>query len=268
MDIIEAMKNYSMPQVMVLSFYSAPMYRAIARDWRARSLVYLFLVLILCWTPGFVMVQRSVERGFQRIRENTIPQIPTLSIEKGIVKTPENKPYVLEITESGQSMRIVIDASGRYKSLEDAQAIVLITDKHAMVRRSASETRTYDFTRIGDRTFGPAEAGKILDQIEKWLGPVLFPLIFLLSFVKRFLQSIITALLGLLMIRWVESDLTFPALLSLAIVSMTPTLIFSTILVAGHATFPLQWLVLGFLNFGYFLFAINAASDKNAEDEV
>lgn len=261
------MKNYSLPQAILFSFFSVSLYREVAEKWRARSLVYLFLVLLLCWTPGAVILHRSIERGVQNVRERVISELPALRFENGVLITPEPRAYVMEISDAGMTGRIVIDTTGKYRTLDEAHAIVLLTDKKAYVRRSSLQTNTYDFSRVKNMTFGPAEASTFLEKAQKWFPPILYPAIFILSFLKRVFQSLLTGLLGLFMIRWIKVEMGFPALFSLAVVSMTPTLIFSTVLSVGAATFPLDWLILGFVNFAYFLFAINAASDKNVDGD-
>jgi hypothetical protein len=258
--------NISLPQAIPLSFYAGRLYREVAQTWRSRAAVYLFLVLVLCWTPAFVKLHRMIEDTFDSAREKVLPQVPTVRIEKGVLRTPELKPYILQITEGGQTLRVVIDTTGRYQTLEQAQAIVLITDKMAMVRRSNNEIRSYTFSTVKDTTFGPADVSRLMNLVQHWIGPIVYPFVFIFSYLKRLVQAVLTACIGLLLIQRLGAPLSFPALFSLATVSMTPTLVVSTFLGLGDAAFPLQWLLLGFVNFGYFLFAINAATDTDADD--
>jgi len=244
------------------------MYRAVAQQWRARSAVYLFLVLVLCWTPGFVMMHKTLSLAFEGFRARVLPQIPTLAIHKGTISTPEAKPYVVDWNEAGAHLRVVIDTTGHYKTLSDADAIVLITANQAFVRRSAAEIRTYDFLRVKDAVYDQTRLRGWVDRFEKWTPRLLYPLIFILSFLKRFIQALFIALIGVMIVHAVEAKLSFSALFTLAIVSMTPSMILGGALSAADAEFPLQWLLLGLIGFGYFMFAINAATETPADDDA
>ncbi len=258
--------NYSLPQAIWLSFYSAPMYRSISQSWRARSAVYLFLVLVLCWTPGFVMMHKTITLAFDSFRARILTQIPSLTIEKGQLRTPEDKPYILDWSEAGTHLRVVIDTTGRYKTLEEAEAVVLITAKQAFVRRSLREVRTYEFSSVKDAVYDRAMVEKWVDRIEHWTPRLLYPALFLLSFLKRFIQALLVALIGILICHALEAKLNFAALFTLAIVSMTPSMVLGAALSAAGAQFPLQWLLLGLIGFGTFLFAINSATETVDDD--
>jgi hypothetical protein len=260
------MKEYSLPQPIWMSFYSRSMYRAIAQTWRARSAAYLFITLILCWTPGLVVMHKGMQRAFDTIRAVSLPQIPTLTIDKGELKTPENRPYVISFGEGLASAKIVIDTSGNVKTLEQAQAVVLVTRTQVLMRKSAAETRLYELSAIPHYVLDQTTLARVLTQIQRWLPWVVYPLIFLLSFVKRFIQAIITALIGLLLVHMLEARLDFAALLSLAIVSMTPMMVVTTLAGLSGTKIPLEGLLVSMVGFGYFLFAINAATDTTADD--
>ena len=250
------------------SFYSAALYRDVQR-WRGKALLYLAMVLLLCWTPVTIRMQLRLAGILQRAEEKVVPQMPQIQFAQGKISTPENRPYLYHFGEGAQKLGIIIDTSGRYTSLEGQDAQFLLTRNRCFIRQKTGEVREYDLSK--SRTKPMVINGQVLHKIfqlvRKWALLCLFVFIFVFSFLKRLIQAFLIALIGLALAMALETDLDLGELLSLAIVSMTPAMLLETAATLTGIQFRWMWLLWGLLILGYFVFAINAASTGSLTEE-
>jgi len=258
------MKEYSLGSPLWRSWYDAAFYRSVASVWRAKAVLYLAVLLIGLSIPGLVKIQVSLHAGMKFFRQKIAAQIPDMTIVKGEVHTPEEKPYVVRL-KPGDEPFIVIDTTGKTQLLSSSGPSILVTRSQILMRKSVTETRIYDLSNVRFFSIDQERLDAWTQKLEKWLPVFLFPFIEGFWFVSRILTAVFFALVGLVLVAWLEAELHFAALLSLAIVSMTPSLILQTVLEAGSKHFPYQGLFFFALSFGYFLFAVNAATDKMVE---
>jgi hypothetical protein len=250
------------------SAYSSDLYRKV-QHWRGQALVYLALVIGLCWTPIIVKMAVTVNRAVQQAEPGLLAQVPVIEFSNGQIKTPENRPYLITLGEAPQTMTIIVDTSGHYLSLDGQTAQILLTKDKCFIRQRAGEVRTYDLSK--------SQAGRfVLDQdllrkliriFKRWVLAFSFIFIVLLSYLKRLMQALLIALIGLGVASSLDTNLDLGELLSLAIVSMTPVMIMETLWTLAGGTFPFIWIFWAFLIFGYNLFAINAAAAITHSDE-
>ena len=203
----------------------------------------------------------------QHLQADVLPKIPVLRFENGEFSTPEAKPYVLSFGSAKVPFDILIDTTGRTKSLEGRSEFMLMTKNQLFIRQRSGETRMYDLSKSRAKPFvlSPDRIEKALRPLKYWALGALYLSIFIASFLKRLIQAFFIALLGLVLASLMKLELDLGALLSLAIVSMTPAMVLETLLgLAGKPVYVI-WLLGTALILGYFLFALNAASDQAPE---
>jgi Protein of unknown function (DUF1189) len=259
--------TYSPWTALIRSFYSAPFYRHVAKRWRPVAIAYLFFVLALCWTPTFLKMNWRITRGLQRVQAEVIPQIPVLRFENGQFTTPEAKPYILSFGSAKAPIDVIIDTTGRIKSLDGRPAFMLVTKNRLFIRQRTGEIRTYDLSKSRARPFvlSPDRIRRILGPLKYWALGALYLFIFIASFLKRLIQAFLIALCGLVLASFMKLELDLGALLSLAIVAMTPAMALETVIGLTGKYTPWLWVLWFGLISGYFLFALNAASDQAPE---
>jgi hypothetical protein len=251
------------------SFYSTPLYRRV-QHWRGLALFYLAMVLVLCWTPLFIKAQVALNHLVDRVESGVVPQIPTIHFAYGQITTPENRPYIFRFGEGLKKMVVILDTSGHYSSLDAQEAQILFTRDKCFVRQKTGDVRTYDLSksRAKPMVIDQAFLHKVLTFFRRWSCIAIYPVVLVLSFLKRLMQAFFMALFGLALVSSFDVKLDVGELLSLGIVSMTPAMILQTLATGTGVHVPLSWLLWGLLIAGYFIFAINAASDKTLETEV
>jgi hypothetical protein len=98
--------------------------------------------------------------------------------------------------------------------------------------------------------------GGWLGWLTRWLGFILFPFALAGSYFYRLVQVLVYGLVGLLFARILQAPLSYPASLSLAILSITPSVLLGTALQLTQATVPFQWAFSILLAMGYLFFGV------------
>lgn len=138
------------------AFYSPEPYKDALRNWHGFGLRYLFIVTAISssfiaagwmWDlsklnpayvaesiSGFIISnpELSFEDNINRF-VNIVSQIPDIKIENDKMTTSASEPYAITDPVSGYDIAI-IDTSGKSKSLEGTDAVLLITDSRFIVK--------------------------------------------------------------------------------------------------------------------------------------
>lgn len=259
------MRTYSLPEGLWLSFYSKAFYQTIRKQWRGAALVYLGLVLTLTSAPTYIQLHSGFKKGIEHLREKIVSQVPAFSITKGEVHTPKEIPYTITFGSDPKDV-VVIDTTGKNAPFQDLKATALLTKKTLFVRKSPTEIRIYDLTQVQDMQVDGDKLNHWINLLEKWFPIVFYPFVFGLLYAKAFFTAFFLAILGALLNRWVEADLSLAELLTLAIVSLTPRLLMDLFMQpTPNPSFGAMFLNI-WLTVIYFFFAINAATDTPVED--
>jgi len=249
------------------SAYSPDLYREV-QHWRGKALLYLALVLALCWTPILIKMQVMIDRTIRRAEPSLLAQIPVIEFAHGQVKTPENRPYLIHLGDDDQAMTFIIDTSGHYQSLDGQVALVLLTQDKCFMRQKTGEVRTFDLSKnqAGQFVLDQDMLRKLIRIFRVWVVALSFLFLVLFSYLKRLMQAFLMALIGLGLATSLETDLDLGELLSLAIVSMTPAMILETLWNLAGGSLPFIWILWAALIVGYNLFAVNAAASPYMPD--
>ncbi len=259
------MKQFRLSDALFMSFYSSELYRDIGRNWHGIGLLYLFTLLLVASIPSVVKLQLSVSEWVDRDAPETVGKIPRITITNGEVSTNVETPYYIPNPKS-RATRLdekseylaVIDLTGKYKSLQDVSASILLTKKAASVRQSGSEIRTYDLSHVQSVWLDSARVTGWLQTAKYVLAPAFYVLILLFSFVYRTAQVAIYAAIGLLFVKWKRAGLRYPDLMRLSAVAVTPPLVFNELVDLFRLHPPAwSWICFG-IAMGYLRYAVNA----------
>ena len=94
------MKQFGPLQAIWMSFYSAELYRDVARNWRGSGLLYLTIVLALCWLPTPVRWFVNL-RGFATTEAPKIArQFPDINISNGVMQARPPGRHEIRFSDS------------------------------------------------------------------------------------------------------------------------------------------------------------------------
>jgi hypothetical protein len=252
------MSRYSIPQAFFMSFYSQDLYRDVARFWSGKAFFYLFLLLALCWIAPTLQIQRSIEKFYADTAEAAILLLPVMEMKKGVLHTPENRPYFIKDPGTNNVMAI-IDTSGQYTTLDGTDAMVLITANKFISHQSGRDTRIHEFTpALDDITVTPDKINQFLKRCVSYTWLIVFTVALIGSFLYRLLQALLYSLLGKIFSSVTSAGVNYGMILSITLVALTPTLVLSTVLDVFHIVFPFQLLSYFVLSMLYIVYGIRA----------
>lgn len=253
------MKRYTTLHPLYMSFYSKSLYQDVGRNWGKVSFLYLFLLLSVSLIPVAFKLQSQIAGYLFREAPKIIQQVPRITIAKGTVSVNEKMPYIIKEPETNAPL-IIIDTTGQVASLKDSDAMVLLTKTQVKIRKPPTGTRVLELSGIDDLVI---DQGRLYDWIDSFVENValiLYPVVLLLSFFFKVLQALVFAVVGMGFARNLKASLRYRALLSLAIVAMTPAILIDTLYTYIGIPIPMWWLVTFSITIGYLFFALKAVA--------
>jgi hypothetical protein len=249
-------------QALYLAFFSAALYRDVARNWKGVAAVYLLALVALAWLPTAVRLQLAVLHFAEHYAPHIAEQLPAVQIDQGRVRVEAEMPYV--ITVRGRETRLaVLDTTGATTSLEQAQAPVLLTATELVVR-DGGEIQRYpldhlDGVRLDRDSFGEWVA------LSRYVSvPVMSLIMVLFLTVYRLGQAFLFGGIGWLLGRARPPALPYGTLVRIAAVAITPSVWFEVMAASLGYAIPAPILLLVVLAYVYFGVQANRAA-RDAE---
>ncbi|MHC4174959.1 MAG: DUF1189 family protein [Planctomycetota bacterium] len=254
------MKKFSIIHIPVLSFFSKELYRDVGLYWKGVNFLYLLLLLIICWIPPTIKIHVRVTDYVNNEAPKIIEQLPEITIANGEVSISEPQPYYIKNPENGDVLAI-IDTTGTIESLEDSNAICLLTKTKIMLRKSEAETQIFDLSKVEHFVLNSERVMDWLYIANKLFVIIICPVALLGSYLFRIVQVLIYAAVGLLFALRCKVTLSYAALLRLGVVAMTPFLLAKTIFGISDIHLPYAILISPVVTLAYLFFAVKANSE-------
>ena len=244
-----------------LAFFSRPFYADVITHWRGLAFVHLLLMLCLCTAVYMMHFKGMVAAVIAEEAPAIIAQIPDIQIENGKVRVNVDQPYEIRRARDG-GVFAVIDTTGKIKSLRQTDAMILLTESRLAARLGAGDSRVLDLSPIQSMRVDRFTVSQWLDQAQAWSPFLLFPLALGFAFIFRSIQALFYAALGMVVASMHRIRLPYKALVSVAIMAMTPFLLVDALLVLLGIYVPL-WGTGGFIiAMGYLVFGIRSFTRK------
>lgn len=262
------MKKYNFFQMLYLSFFSRAAYQDAAHNWRGTGFAYLFMLVAIFWVPFSLLAGAGLAVLIKEDAPAFIKQLPTIHINKGVVSIDKPVPYFIKNPKTGNVLAI-IDTSGKYTSLENTKATVLITKKQGFFKKSADETRVYDFAGVKDFTLTQDKASSIVTTIKNWVVVLMLPVLLGFAFVYRIIVALILAFIGNYIINpMAKTKLQFEQILRLSVIAMTPAYLVGVFFEVSTLKLPFSWFLFGVLTLAYLAFGISANRDQGQANKT
>ena len=223
------MKQFNSLQAIYKSFYSKELYRDVVNNWGAEVVLYLLLVLAICWAVTMVKMQPMLTHGMAEFTTDVAKQVPNIEIKNGVVSTPENRPYLIKDSETNELVAI-IDTSGQYTKLDANDRKILLTQHEIWTSSHGGVVKIYKIPATMTMSIVPEDIKKQTIKWTPWAWVLLFPIFVLFSLVYRLVQSLLYAVIGKLLAMIGGIQLSYANVLKLTIVALTPTIIVWTVL--------------------------------------
>ena len=253
------MTKYNFINSLYLSFYSVSLYQDVAKNWKGRCFGYLLFILCLFWIPEVSRIHTDVSAFFSAEAPKYLKQMPAITISQGKVSINEKVPYFI-FTPATNKPFAIIDTSGQISSLERTTASLLVTDSKLIIKKDSTDFQVFDLEGI-DRL--------IVDQkvLNDWIGGfisifpvILFPFLLLYSFLYHIIQVFLSAGIGVLFAKKLQTDLTYKTLIRLSAVSFTPAIMLQIIHAVFDIPFPYRAPISFLISLGYLYYAVGSNS--------
>lgn len=261
------MKRFSILHPLYMSFYSGELYQDVGRKWTGVGLGYLFLAMALLQLPMAAKIHLSFTKWVATGASEVVDKIPRINIRRGEVTTNVETPYYIPASQDpanriGKTSEylLVIDLTGKYRSLEDVNADILLTRHSLIVRNRPAEVRTYDLSGVQDFWVDSARIHGWLDASRYFVAPGFYGLVLLFSFLYRAVQVALYAAVGILFARSMTAALEYPALMRLAAVAVTPAMILNEVVSLAQVNIPMWSLICLGIAMGYLYFGVKASA--------
>ena len=253
------MKQFSIIHIPVLSFFSKALYRDVGLYWKGVAFAYLLLLLAICWIPAMIRVHTGFSYFVDNIAPAVVEQVPEITIVDGEASIAEPQPYYITYPDCNDVLAI-IDTTGTITSLEDTDAVCLLTKTSIISRKNPSQTEAIELANVENFILDSARIMGWLHTARKFLAIAIYPFVLLGSYLYRIIQALIYAAVGLLFALWCKVTLSYTTLLRLAIIAMTPCIIIKTVLGPTTHHLPYAGLIYLLVTLGYLFFGVKANS--------
>jgi hypothetical protein len=241
-----------------MAFYSQDIYRDVAQSWRGFCLLYLLSLVTLCCIPSMVKLHNQLGAFVADEAPAYVRQMPTLKISQGVLTLPENRPYVITDPATHETV-MIIDTSGRYKTLAQTNARILMTDQQIIVHTGTeTEPVAIPLSRFEDMVLDQSKMFETLELLAEWAAITFFPAAVFIAYIYRIIQLIFFTCLTLLFAKLSGLSLRIAAGMRLTAVAMTPMIIIFTLTSFFDMPIPLSWLVGSILTIGYIFLGIRS----------
>ena len=262
LPVLKGPREFSIFGAMIrVPFFNGNVSRDVARNWTGIGFWYLFLLLLISWTLIVVKVHFAVDTFAQIEFPQLVKNIPPITIRDGHVTSPVEQPYVIKDPKGGKTIA-VIDTTGEVNSLDDTDAMILITD-HQIWSRQNNSVKQFDLSKIKYFYIDNARITGWMDTFARWVSIALLPLALTGALCWRLVQALIYGAIALGFCRSFGVNLNYAAAFRLAVVSVTPIILLDTLLRLGGWSIPLWWLIGLGISIFYIAMAVKANGSQN-----
>ena len=262
-----ARPQFSRFTALVFSFFSAALYRDVARRWRGIGLLYLLLLMAVTWAPVVLKWHLRFHRwahGGQAARY--FQEFPSLTIEDGVVSIAEPQPHVWRDPDTGEVI-LVVDTSAEFDVPEAATSRMLLSRSVLEIRdQEQRTTHVYNLSRV-ESVYLDRESA--LATVQSWSSRFAFyafPTALLVSMAWGLIRVLMYGFVGMALASIFRARLDYPALCRLSAVAMTPGMVVDAagwVLGVGPTPYYAWALMAGMITVAYLAVAVKA----NAEPE-
>jgi len=250
-----------------LSLYSADVYRDVAANWKGIGLLYLLLLLALCWLPSAARWSGGLRRFAMNEGAAIARQVPAVTIEKGIMRVDPPGRHVIRdpknTNKDNETVFVIDDTIDNVpEELDGDEAIVLTRREFGMIRPSQGERRVWALTPSVDMEVDAADVENFFASLPRWLPVIGYVFCLAGSLLMRTLQSLAYGGIGMLLASQASATLDYPASIRLGAVAMTPVILLRTLLWFGpwEPSWYIRWPIAIAITVGYLRFAVRAAT--------
>ena len=266
------MRTHGLLSAIPLSFYSAAVYQDVGRHWTGIGLLYLTVLLAICWVPTAI----RVHFGLHRFAVTDVPQmtanLPEITITDGYMRA--NPPGRHELRERNPrpgaipGALIIDDRIDEVPSDLPRGTMMLTRREFGAAPERRAERRIFQLSAVGDVHITRQRAVGFLSSMQFWVPPLAYVAGLVGSLIVRLVQACLYGVLAQALARRRDVTLEFAAAMRIAAVSVTPWIVLRTLMwfMPTEPVWYLRWPLAIAVTVAYIHFAISALAADAADD--
>jgi Protein of unknown function (DUF1189) len=265
------MKKFGLLRGIVMSFYSADLYRDVGRNWTGTGLLYLTVLLAICWVPTAVRTHFGLHRFAVTEVPKMTAELPAISIKNGVMESRPPGRHVFR-DDSPRPGRppdafIIDDTIDEVPSDLPPGTTMLTRREVGGTRTNGAERRVLKLAALGDWDLTPERVRRFLSSLQFWVPPLALGVCLIGSLIFRFVQGCVYASLTRMFARGKQVTLDFTAALRISAVAVTPVIVLRTLIwfFPGEPYWYFRWPIAIIITILYLRFAVAALADVPAD---
>jgi hypothetical protein len=234
------MKRYTYFHALIAAFHSRAFYEEVTLTWRGTGIAYLLFLSSFCGIPYTLEIDHFYVEFIKKSLPAYIQDLPEIEIKDGQAHVSVEQPHYLKHDDK---VFAIIDTTGEITSIENSEAVVLITRNHILIKRPHLPTQSLNLKDFGTVKLTKQgllnSANSLKTIILYFIYPFFLLSFFLLHLVQLFFFSIIG--LSIAAVRR-SSQTTYREILRLSSVAMTPSILIKTFFDYAEINLSLLWL--------------------------
>ncbi len=261
-----SVRKYNLFHAIYMSFFSKDFYRDVARNWYGLSILFLLILVLITGIPVLMEINAGINRFVEQSSTKVVQQMPPVTIKNGRLSTPQNRPYLVTIETDGEKESIIVDTTGKYTSIEQTGARVLVTSTQVYLKKNDNEAAIFALESIEKFQLTQDEIKYWINLFGKWFMIFFAPFLLAGIFLLRFLQVLVYTLFGLIMKAVLNSKINYGSLLSLTAMSLTPVLLLNFVLTVSKSGVDVPLWANFIIAMGYLFFGIKSEKDAAGDE--
>lgn len=241
------------------SWYSKDVYRDAAHCWRGLGFRYLIGLLFGLWFIASIHVHILVREFVLDYLKPVVSQIPRIDIKNGVA-TLDRPDQVFQISDPRNGRKLISFDMTDSPTPAPTSIDGIFVEKRRILFHLKGKEQIYDFEKEKDQTWEWTYHPKILDAIATWSGVFVLGVFWISSFILCALQALLFGLVGKVIAMFAKRRLTYPQLVRVSIVAMTPALIIDTCQKLLCVGLPAWDLVSVLIALGYLIYGVKVNS--------
>ena len=258
------MRQFGLLRAIGMSFFSADLYRDVGRHWNGVGLLYLTVLLAICWVPTAV----RVHLGLHRFAQERVPQItanlPEITIKDGVMQAnpPGRHVWRDEHPRPGREAGgfIIDDSIDEVPADLPPGTLMLTRREFGGARSTRAERRVFELSAFGDVHVTRERARGFLTALQFWVPPLAYAAALLGSLIVRFALACLYAVVTQALARGKLLTIEFATALRIAIVAVTPWVVLRTLIwfLPAEPIWYIRWPLAIAMTLAYIWFAVSA----------
>jgi hypothetical protein len=250
-------RQFTIVHPLVLSFFSADLYRDAASSWRGASFAHLFILSLLSCIPFLFRFQAGIDEFVEADLPEIIDQVPDITVADGEARVDAAQPYFIEDPDSGETL-FILDTTGEITSLEGTGAKGLLTRDRFLLEQGDLEPRTYYLAQMDAVELNREVLYDWTEMGRKWLVPFVSPFVLGFTYAVGTILILVYGGIGNLFCNATRITLPYPALVSLAAMALTPAWLIGIGLGILRIEVPFWWLVSFLISMSFLYLGVRA----------